>query len=58
MGPTTELAHRLLFAALSALKDNGGTLAVRDLLAEIEKRITLDAWASSPLPKTGYIRWQ
>jgi hypothetical protein len=53
-----ELAAKVIFAALKILKDRGGQAPGRDVIAEVEKRVTLDEWAKSTYPKSGYVRWQ
>ena len=49
---------KTMFAALSILQKNGGTMPIRILMQEIEKSIELSAWEKSILENTGNIRWQ
>ena len=52
------LASRVIFAALSILKEKGGQAPGREVVAEIEKRVELDDWAKAVYEKSGYVRWQ
>ena len=53
-----ELAAKVLFSAFQILQERGGELAGRDVIAEIERRVSLDDWATQTYEKTGYVRWQ
>ena len=53
-----ELAAKVIFAAFQILKDHGGQAPGRDVIAEVEKRVTLDEWAKATYEKSGYVRWQ
>jgi restriction system protein len=53
-----QLAARVVFAALEILKERGGQLPGREVIAEVEKRVTLDEWARATYEKSGYVRWQ
>ena len=53
-----HLAARVVFAALEILKEKGGQLPGREVIAEVEKRIPLDDWARATYEKSGYVRWQ
>ncbi|MCZ7555771.1 MAG: Mrr restriction system protein [Bacteroidia bacterium] len=52
------MASRVIHAALTILKDNGGELPGKEVLAEIEKRVELDEWAKATYEKSGYTRWK
>jgi len=52
-----ELATKVLFAALSVLKEKGGELPGREVITEVEKRTSLDEWAKEVYEKSGYVRW-
>lgn len=52
------LAAKVVFAALSALRERGGELSSRDVVEEVGQRVKLDEWASQRYEKTGYVRWQ
>jgi restriction system protein len=52
-----ELASRLIFAALQVLKESGGQAPGREVIAEVEKRVDLDDWATAIYEKSGYVRW-
>ena len=49
---------KTMYAALSILQKNGGTMPIRILMQEIEKCIELSAWEKVVLENTGNIRWQ
>jgi restriction system protein len=58
IGRSRELAAKVIFTALQILKDKGGEAPRRDVIAEVEKRVTLDEWAKATYEKSGYVRWQ
>lgn len=58
LSKSRELASKVIFAALSILKEKGGELSGREVIDEVEKRVNLDDWAKERYEKTGYIRWQ
>lgn len=58
LSQTAELASRLLHAAMSAIKENGGSMKRSEVMEEIEKRVELDEWAKHRLEKTDHVRWQ
>ena len=47
-----------MFAALTILQKNGGTMPIRILMQEVEKAVNLTAWDKEILENTGNIRWQ
>ena len=47
-----------MFAAMNILKEKGGQLSGREVIAEIEKRLTLSDWAKETYEKSGYTRWK
>lgn len=49
---------KTMFAAMSILSKNGGTMPIRILMQEIEKAVELSAWEKETLENTGNIRWQ
>jgi restriction system protein len=53
-----ELAAKVIYAALQILKDRGGEAPGREVIAEVEKRVTLDDWAKAKYEKSGYVRWE
>ena len=53
-----QLASKVTFCALQVLVEKGGEAAGRDVISEIEKRITLDDWAKEVYEKSGYTRWK
>lgn len=55
---TRELAARVVYAALQILKERGRESPGREIIEEVEKRVTFDEWAKATYEKSGYIRWQ
>jgi restriction system protein len=53
-----QLAAKVTFCALQILVEKGGEAAGRDVISEIEKRLTLDEWAKEVYEKSGYTRWK
>lgn len=49
---------KTMFAAMTILSKNGGTMPIRTLMQEIEKTVELSAWEKEVLENTGNIRWQ
>lgn len=49
---------KTMYAALTILSKNGGTMPIRTLMQEIEKTIELSSWEKEILQNTGNIRWQ
>lgn len=52
------LAAKLIYAALSILRDNGKEMPMRELLAKVEQKVELDEWDKARYEKSGYVRWQ
>lgn len=52
------LRRTLLYTALQVLKDNEGNLASREVMKEVEKRVSLNEWAKTRYEKSGYVRWK
>ena len=53
-----QTAAKTMYAAMSILSKNGGSMAIRDLTVEIEKTVELSDWEREVLENTGNIRWQ
>lgn len=49
---------KTMYAALTILSKNGGTMPIRTLMQEIEKTVELSSWEKEILENTGNIRWQ
>ncbi len=47
-----------LKTALQVLQENGGQLASREVVREVEKRLNLSDYEKARFEKTGYIRWE
>lgn len=58
MSRSKELAIKVIYAALQALKELGGEAPGREVIAAVEKRVHFDDWEKGIYEKSGYIRWQ
>ncbi len=52
------LAAKLVYSALSILRDNGKEMPMRELLSKVENDVKLDDWDKERYEKSGYIRWE
>jgi len=52
------LAAKLIYSALTILRDNGKEMAMRELLSKVEQQVELDYWDKARYEKSGYIRWE
>lgn len=53
-----ERAAVFIKAAMEALKEAGGSLALREVKSEVAKRVALTPHDMTPYEKTGYVRWE
>lgn len=53
-----QTASKTMFAAMTILSKNGGSMPVRELMLEVEKAVVLSDWEKEVLENTGNIRWQ
>ena len=53
-----QLAAKVTFCALQILVEKGGEAAARDVIFEIESRLTFDDWAKEVYQRSGYTRWK
>lgn len=53
-----QTSAKTMYAALSILFKNGGSMPIRVLMKEIEKAVELSSWEKETLQNTGNIRWQ
>jgi restriction system protein len=53
-----QTSAKTMFAAMSILSKNGGSMPIRLLIREIEKAVDLSPWEKEILENTGNIRWQ
>jgi len=51
------LAAKVIYAALKVLKDAGGELPGREVIARVSETVQLDAWDRETYEKSGYVRW-
>ena len=56
--PSYQTSAKTMYAALTILKKNGGSMPIRVLMQEIEKTVELSEWEKETLENTGNIRWQ
>lgn len=52
------LAAKVIFSALSILRDSGKEMPMRDLMARVEQDVDLVDWDKERYEKSGYIRWE
>jgi len=53
-----QTSAKTMFAAMTILSKNGGSMPIRILMQEIEKAVELSEWEKEVLENTGNIRWQ
>ena len=56
--PSYLTSAKTMYAALTILKKNGGSMPIRVLMREIENTVDLTDWEKEILESTGNIRWQ
>jgi restriction system protein len=57
-GKSIQTAIKTAYAALQILKEKGGALPGREVIAQIPARIQLTDWEQERYEKTGYVRWE
>ncbi len=55
---TKQIGAKVIYEAFKILKEAGGQLPGREVMEQIEKRVTLTPWDLERYQKTGHIRWQ
>jgi restriction system protein len=58
LAPSKMSASKTIFTAFNIIKDNHNEMPIKDLLKEIEKKISFTEWEKERYEKSGYIRWQ
>lgn len=53
-----QTSAKTMYAAMTILSKNGGSMPIRILMQEIEKSVELSDWEKEILENTGNIRWQ
>ena len=53
-----QTSAKTMFAAMTILSKNGGSMPIRVLIQQIEKTVELSEWEKEILENTGNIRWQ
>ena len=56
--PSYQTSAKTMYAAMTILVKNGGSMPIRVLMQEIEKAVDLTDWEKEILENTGNIRWQ
>ena len=56
--PSYQTSAKTMYAAMTILAKNGGSMPIRVLMQEIEKTVKLTDWEKETLENTGNIRWQ
>jgi restriction system protein len=51
------LGAKVLYAALTILRDSGKEMPMRDLFSRVAQEVDLDAWDKERYEKTGSVRW-
>jgi len=55
---SNSLGAKTMFAAMQALKDNGGSLSFARVAEEVMKRVTFDTWELATYEASGAVRWK
>ena len=56
--PSYQTSAKTMYAAMTILVKNGGSMPISVLMQEIEKSVELSEWEKEILENTGNIRWQ
>ncbi len=51
------LAAKVIYAALKTLKDAGGELPGKEVIARVSQAVQFDPWDRETYEKSGYVRW-
>lgn len=52
------LAAKLIYQALSILRDHGKEMPMRELMTQVEQQVELEEWDKARYEKSGAIRWE
>jgi restriction system protein len=58
VAPSRATAAKVIYAAFTILKEEGGKMAGREVIEKIRSKITFSDWELEVYEKTGYIRWE
>ncbi len=58
MSRSRDLAAKVVFKALTILKENEGEMLGRNVISQIEEQLQFDGWESHRYKKSGNIRWK
>jgi restriction system protein len=53
-----SLAAKLIYAALSILRDYGKEMPMRDVMSRVAQQVDLNDWDKQRYEKSGYVRWE
>lgn len=56
--PSKVSATKTIHAAFKLIKENGGSMALRDIFNTLRTQLKFSEWEKAPLEKTGNIRWE
>ncbi len=57
LSKSRTLAAKVIYAALKTLKDAGGELPSKEVIARISQTVQFDPWDKETYAKSGYVRW-
>jgi restriction system protein len=58
IAPSKATATKTVFTAMNILKNNNNEMPKKDLLTEMERKVTFSDWEKERYEKSGGIRWQ
>lgn len=58
LSKTRALAAKLIYAALTILRDNDKEMPMKELVERVENTVELSEWEKERYEKSGYIRWK
>lgn len=53
-----QIAQRTIYAAFQILKENEGEMRGKEVVKQIQEKLTFDEYESHIYEKTGYVRWE
>ena len=58
LSKSNVLASKVIFAAMTILRDGGGQMKAADIFDAIPQKLTLDDWAQEVIESNGLARWR
>lgn len=52
------MGEKVIYVALQFLNERGGEAPNREVIAAVERGVTLDDWAKETFERSGAVRWQ